>query len=65
MLVNLMSTYFLSNCLHKVQPARFTGGLFDGEGIISCRYAGGQRVGEVGDIVWRGIGSLFMVHHLG
>ena len=37
----------------------------EGEGIISCLYAGSQGGGEVGDIVLRGIISLFMVEQLG
>ena len=33
-LVNFMSSYLLSRCLHKVHPERLTGGLFEGGGII-------------------------------
>ena len=55
-----MSTYFLSDFLHKVQPVRLTAGLFYGEG-----YSEGQGVGEVGEIFWRGPGFLFMVEQLG
>ena len=41
MIFNFMSTYFIS---------RLTGGLFEGEGIISCLYDGVQGVGEAGGI---------------
>ena len=64
MIVNFMSTYFFPHFLHKVQPLRFTGSLFEVEGIISCLYVGGQGVGEVGDIFWRRLGSLFIVEQL-
>ena len=64
MLVNFMSIYLLSYCLHKVQPFRLTGGLFEGESIISFLYVGCQGVSEVGEIFWRGLGSLFMVDQL-
>ena len=60
-----MSTYFLSQCLHKVHPVRLTGGLFEGEDIIYCLYDVGQGVVEVGEIVLRGLVYLFMVDHIG
>ena len=50
-IVNFMKTYLLSHFPHKFQPVRLTGGLFEGEGIISCLYAGCQGVGEFGEIV--------------
>ena len=65
MLVNFMSTYFLPHLLHKVQPFRLTDGSFEVKVIIYCLYVGGQGVGEVGEIVWRGLGYLFMVDQLG
>ena len=42
-----------------------TSGLFEGECIISCLCDGGQGVGEVGEIIWRGFSSLFVVDQLG
>ena len=65
MLVNFMSIYFLSHCLHKFHSDRLNGGLFEGEDIISCLYAGGQGAGEVGGGFLRGIISLFVVGQLG
>ena len=65
MLVNSMSTYLLYHCLHKVQTSRLTGGLFEGKFIISFFCAGGQEVGEVGVVVCRGLGYLFVVEQLG
>ena len=47
-LVNFMKTYFLSHCLHKLYPVRLTGGLFEGEGIISYLYVGGQGFVKLG-----------------
>ena len=60
-----MSTYLLSHCLHKFQTFRLTYGIFEGEGIISCFYDRGQGVGEVVEIFWRGLISIFMVDKLG
>ena len=65
MLVNFMSTYFLTHCPHKVHPFRLAGVLFEGGVIINCLYVGGWGVSEVGEIVWIVPGSLFMVEQLG
>ena len=59
-----MSTYLLSCCIHKVQPVRLNGGLFEGECIIYCLYAGGQGVGGIEDIVCRVLGYFFVVEQL-
>ena len=37
------------------------GHLFEGEGIILCLCVVNQEVSEVGDIVWRVLGSFFVV----
>ena len=47
MIVNFMRTYLL----HKFQPVRFTGDLFEGKGIMSYLYVGGQGDSEVGEII--------------
>ena len=60
-----MSTYFLSNCLHKVHPVRLTGGLFEYEGIIYCLYAGEQGVDEVGEMLCKLLGSFLMLEQIG
>ena len=41
-----------------------TGGFIECEVIITCLYDGSQGVSEVGKIVWRGLGSFFMVEQL-
>ena len=65
MLVIFIFTYFLPNHLHKVQPVRLTGGFLEGEDIITCLYIGIQGVSEVEGILWRRLGSFFMVKELG
>ena len=60
-----MSNYLISHCLHKVQPGRLTGDLFEVEGFISCLCAGGQGFREVGEILWIELISIFMVDCLG
>ena len=60
-----MRTYFLTHFPPKVQPVSLTGVFFEGEGIIHCLYDVIQGVSGVGDIVRRGLGSLFMVEQLG
>ena len=60
-----VGTSLLSRILHKVQPVVLSNGFLEGEGIIPCLYFGIQGVSEVGKIVWRGIGSFFIVDQLG
>ena len=42
-----------------------TSGFIEGEGIINCIYVGSQGVIEAGNILCRGLGSFFIVNHLG
>ena len=65
MLFIFMSTNLLSHILHRVHPVSLNGGLLEGDFIITWLYVGIQGVNEVGDIFWRGIGSLFMVDNIG
>ena len=65
MIVKYVCNYFLLRCLHKVQPIRLTGGLFEGEVVIPCLYVVIQGVIEVGGIFWIGLGYFFMVEQHG
>ena len=42
-----------------------TGGYLEGEVVIYFLFVRDQGVGEVRDILWRGLGSFFMVDQLG
>ena len=63
--VILVSTDLFSLSIHKVQPIRLTGGLFEGEGIVSWFFVGGKGVGEVGNIFWWELGYFFVMEHFG
>ena len=56
-----MGTGIFSYIFQKVQPIRLTNGLLEGKGIVSYLYVGGQGVSEFENILWRGLGYLFMV----
>ena len=60
-----LGNYFLPRCFQKFQPARLTGGFLEGEGVIYFFYVWDQGVSKVGDIVWRGLGSFFMMYQIG
>ena len=64
MLFNLTNKYFLPHLIRKIHLFRLTGGLFEDKIIVSCVFVGCQGVGEVGEILRRVIGSLFMVEHI-
>ena len=63
-LIIIMCKNILYHNLHWVQPGRLTDSFLEGVGVIPCLYVGCQGVSEVGKVVWRGPGSLFMVEHI-
>ena len=63
-LIIIMCKNILYHNLHWVQPGRLTDGFLEGVGVIPCLYVGCQGVSEVGKVVWRGPGYLFMVEHI-